>query len=151
MDAEILFFMSAKDQADFFEIAEPHFDSILEDPHSKIIILKVGECELLFTPSFLDDNILYIGKLEIRLSSFSSQMNIQDQEQAKSNFRKLRNWIKKHYWSRLAYINKNKKDKLTPSRNHWLGPDAKLWKEGDEANRLLKLSQTSWLVFEFGY
>ena len=151
MDAEILFFMSTKDQTDFLAIAENHCDSIVEESQSKVLILHIGGCQLLLTPSILEENTLFTGKLEIRLGELSDLLNIQDQERAKSVFRKLRNWLKKHYWSRLAYLNQNKKSKLTPSRNHWLGPDAKLWKEGDEEMRLLKLSKTSWMVFELGY
>jgi len=151
MDAEILFFMSTKDQTDFLAIAEKHCDSIVEDPQTRVLLLHIGSCQLLFTPSIIEKNTLFTGKLEIRMSDLSDQVDIQDQERAKSVFRKLRNWLKKNYWSRLAYLNQNKKDKLTPSRNHWLGPDAKSWKEGDEKMRLLKLSSTSWMVFELGY
>jgi len=151
MDAEILFFMSTKDQADFLEIAGRQCDSIVEDPQTRVLLLHIGSCQLLFMPSIIEKNTLFTGKLEIRMSDLSDQVDIQDQERAKSVFRKLRNWLKKNYWSRLAYLNQNKKDKITPSRNHWLGPDAKLWKETDEKMRFLKLSQTSWMVFELGY
>ncbi len=151
MDAEILFFMTSKDQSDFLEMVSSHCDSIVEEAHSKSLFVNIGSRHLLFTPSILEENILFVGKLEIRLSDNSDQIDIKDQERAKLIFRKLRNWLKKHYWSRLAYLNQNKKDKLTPSRNHWLGPDAKSWKEADEKTRLLKLSPTSWMVFELGY
>lgn len=151
MDAEILFFMTTKDQADFFKFAGSHCDSIVEESKNKVFVLHIGSCQLLFTPSVLEANTLYIGKLEIRLNELSDQLDIIDQERIKSIFRKLRNWIKKYYWSRLAYLNQNKKNKLSPSRNHWLGPDAKAWKEDDQKNRFLKLSHTSWMVFELGY
>lgn len=151
MDAEILFFMSAKDQADFLEVAKDYCDSINEELHSKKLILTIGDCQLLYTPSVFEENALYIGKLEIRFSELSEKSSLTDQERTKSSFRKLRNWLKKNYWSRLAYLNVDKKNKLTPSRNHWLGPDAKVWKEGDKEMRSLKLSITSWMIFEIGY
>jgi hypothetical protein len=147
MDAEILFFMSEKDQADFLKLAETSCDSI--STHEDIIHLNLGDCSLFFKPSRFEDNILYCGKLEIRIGP--SATACKDQERAKSSFRKLRNHIKKTFWSRLAYENKNKRNNLTPSRNHWLGADAKLWKERDIANNKLKLSKTSWMVFELGY
>ena len=151
MDAEILFFMTLKDQSNFLEVASSHCDSIAEETQSKRLILTIDSCHLLFTPSILQANTLFVGKLEIRLSAHSDQINLRDQNRTKSIFRKLRNWIKKHYWSRLAYLNQNKNNKLTPSRNDWLGPDAKRWKKGNVKTRRLKLSQTSWMVFELGY
>ncbi len=151
MDAEILLFMSDKDQEEFLGIAKTCCDSISEASQSKTLEFHIGGCKLLFTPSALEDMTLYIGKLEIRSNELTENIILKDKERAKLIFRKLRNWIKNNYWSRLAYLNENKKGKLTPSRNHWLGPDAKLWKEGDEKHRVLKLSKTSWMVFELGY
>lgn len=151
MDAEILFFMSEKDQAEFLEEVNECCDAVVEVPRTLSMEFHIGSCKLLFTPSVFEESTLYMGKLEIRLSESDEEVSLKDQERAKSAFRKLRNWLKKSYWSRLAYLNANKKDKLTPSRNHWLGPDAKSWKEGDEKKRILKLSKTSWMVFELGY
>jgi len=51
----------------------------------------------------------------------------------------------------LAYQHQNKKGKLTPSRNHWLGPEAKKWKDVDSSNHILKLSKTSWMEFDIGF
>lgn len=147
MDAEIQFFMTSKDEADFLVFAQKQLDSV--EKGDDIYSLVLGDCELQFTPSLLEAEILYMGKLEIRLGN--PELKHKDLERAKSTFRKLRNWIKKKYFSRLAYLNKNKKDKLTPSRVHWLGPDAKQWKEADSKNHILKLSQTSWMVFEIGF
>jgi len=150
MDAEILFFMNDKDQTDFFDVAKKTCDSISINSDTNKLTIFVGSCHLLFTPSYLDKNTIYIGSLEIRSSNFPSEVPIQDIERAKSIFRKLRNWIKKHYWSRLAYLNQNKNGKLTPSRNHWLGPNTKIWKEANSEN-ILKLSKSSWMIFEIGY
>lgn len=147
MDAEIQFFMTEKDESDFLDFARTLVDSI--DKNSIPLRLILGDCELLFTPSSLEENTLFTGKLEIRLGK--AELNYKDLERAKSAFRKLRNKIKKSYWSRLAYLDKNKNDKLTPSRVHWLGADAKKWKEADPEKHILKLSKTSWMVFDIGF
>ncbi len=147
MDAEIQFFMTKQDESDFFAFVKKQVDT-MKDVESGYQLV-IGDCELYFVPSEKEGNILYTGKLEIRLGN--ADIAYQDLERAKSTFRKLRNWVKKNYWSRLAYQNKNKKNKLTPSRVHWLGPDAKKWKEASPENHVLKLSKTSWMVFELGY
>lgn len=147
MDAEILFFMSEADQKTFFVEVEKHCDRI--ETRTDMFHLIIGDCYLQFTPTLFEESTLYCGRLEIRMGS--TEKNCKNQEKAKSVFRKLRNWIKKHYWSRLAYLNKNKRDKLTPSRNHWLGPDAKRWKETNPTHNILKLSKTSWMQFDIGF
>ena len=147
MDAEIIFFMTEVDQKNFLLEVEKHCDHI--EKEADLFQFLVGNCTLQFTQSAFEDNTLFCGKLEIR--SVYSGAAFTDHEKAKAVFRKLRNWLKKSYWSRLAYNNKNKKDKLTPSRNHWLGPDAKLWNEANPKENLLKLSKTSWMTFNIGY
>lgn len=92
---------------------------------------------------------MYSGVLEIRIEN--SDRACHDQLRANTAYKKLRNWIKKKYWSRLAFINKKKKDQLTPSRIHWLAPDAKKWKEKNAEEHILKLSKTSWMIFEIGF
>ena len=143
MDAEIQFFMTAKDEQDFLAVADKHVDKIEGNKGSLILI--IGDCQLVFNPSERSDNTIYAGRLLIRSSNESAS----DLERAKSIFRKLRNWIKKKYFSRLAFI--NKKGKLTPSRIHWLGPDAKKWKQQDPEEYVLKLSHTSNTVFDIGF
>ena len=147
MDAEIQFFMTKQDEQEFLEFAEKQIDHMEQDASIKRLI--IGDCELLFTPSVKEENTLYTGKLEIRLGN--TAINYNDLERAKSSFRKLRNSIKKKYWSRLAYKDKNKKDRLTPSRVHWLGPNAKQWKDENPEQHQLKLSKTSWMTFEIGF
>ncbi len=147
MDAEIQFFMSEKDEEDFFDFASKHVDNI--ERNDSTLYLLIDDCKLTFSASILERDILYKGLLEIRLNNVDA--SCKGIERAKSTFRKLRNWIKKKYWSRLAYFNKNKKDKLTPTRVHWLGPDAKKWKDSDPENHVLKLSTTSWMIFEIGF
>ena len=143
MDAEIQFFMTAKDEDDFLSFVVKHVDSV--ESNSVVRTLIIGDCHLMLTPSVVEDLVLYLGKLEIRLGN----SDLDDIERARSTFRKLRNWIKKNYFSRLAYI--NKRGKLTPSRVHWLGQDAKKWKQADPENHLLKLSKTSNTLFNIGF
>ena len=149
MDAEIRFFMTTNDEVEFLEFANKHVDEIklgqgIESKQQFII----GDCKLLYTPTLLEENTMYSGVLEIRVESENICNN---QLKANTTYKKLRNWIKKKYWSRLAYINKLKKDKLTPSRIHWLAPDAKKWKEANPEKHILKLSKTSWMVFDIGF
>ncbi len=146
MDAEIQFFMTEKDEADFLDFVKVHIDEI--ENHGPQMKFRMGDCELLFSASVMQKNKLYIGRLEIRLGN--PDENFESAERAKTTFRKLRNWIKKNYYSRLAYLNKKKKDKLTPSRVHWLGPDAKKWKQKHPEHNELRLSKTSWMIFEIG-
>lgn len=147
MDAEIQFFMTANDEQEFLAFAETQIDS-LENNNASIRLI-MGDCELLFTSSITEVDILYAGKLEIHLGS--TEISYKDLERAKSTFRKLRNRIKRKYWSRLAYKDQNKKDRLTPSRVHWLAPDAKKWKESNPEKHTLKLSRTSWMIFDIGF
>lgn len=142
MDAEIQFFMTSKDQKEFLSFAEKLIDSV-DNSHS-VLKFIIGDCELMFTPSLQEELDLYLGKLEIRFEN----SEFTDQEQAKTTFRKLRNWIKKNYFSRLAYF--NKRNKLTPSRIHWLGPYAKEWKLINPDIHRLKLSKTSKTAFDIG-
>jgi hypothetical protein len=148
MDAEIRFFMTANDEKDFIEFANQTIDKIELDDSIKQRFI-VGGCELQFTPTSIEDNVMYSGVLEIRIEN--NEQACKDQTRANASYKKCRNWIKKNYWSRLAYINKNKKNKLMPSRIHWLAPEAKKWKESDPQNHVLKLSRTSWMVFEIGF
>lgn len=149
MDAEIQFFMTETDQKQFLDFAQSVVDKISMEQDSTTIHLAVGDVALFFTPSSMEGDTLYTGKLEIRLGR--SDLPMKTIEPAKKAFRKLRNWIKKHYFSRLAYRDKNKKNKLTPTRVHWLGMDAKKWKEANPEEHHLKLSPTSWMEFDIGF
>ena len=147
MDAEIRFFMTPEDEATFINFAQKHIDEVVmtDSPKQRFI---VGDCELLFTPTQSEGNTLYSGVLEIRIDA-TDENSCKNQMRANMSYKKLRNWIKKNYWSRLAFL--NKRDQLAPSRIHWLAPEAKIWKESDPENHLLKLSKTSWMVFDIGY
>ena len=147
MDAEIQFFMTDADEAEFMDFAQGIVDEI--DRDTLQTQLKVGNCVLMYTPSTMDGSTLYAGKLEIRLGN--SKLPLKEVESAQKAFRRLRNWIKKHYFSRLAYQDKNKNNKLTPSRVHWLGKDARNWKDDKPEAHHLKLSPTSWVEFEIGF
>ncbi len=93
---------------------------------------------------------MYSGVLEIRIEH-DRDTACKSQLRANAAYKKLRNWLKKKYWSRLAYINKTKNDKLMPTRIHWLAPEAKKWKEENPEKHILKLSKTSWMVFDIGF
>jgi hypothetical protein len=147
MDAEIRFFMTPDDEAEFIGFANKHIDVIKQGNELKQHFV-IDECELLFTPTQLEDNTMYSGVLEIRIGAEDS---CKGQLRATIIYKKLRNWIKKKYWSRLAFINKTKKNKLMPSRIHWLAPEAKKWKEENPEKHTLKLSKTSWMVFDIGF
>jgi len=151
MNAEIQFFMTVKDQLEFLEFAKLHCDSITKLSDSDTMLLKVSNSHLTYQPSALLNSILFTGKLEISLSPCPDSLSNIDSERTKTLFRTLRNWIKKHYSSRLAYLNQNKNGKLTPARSYWLAPDAQMWKESNQEKHILKLSPTSWMEFEIGY
>ena len=147
MDAEIRFFMTMGDEAEFLEFASKHIDEIKKGKSLKQHFI-IDECELLYTPTKVENNTMYSGVLEIRTTA---EDTCKGQLRASNTYKKIRNWLKKKYWSRLAFINKAKKDKLMPSRIHWLGPEAKKWKQEDPQNHILKLSKTSWMVFDIGF
>lgn len=145
MQSELQFFMTETDQSDFFTFVRDLVDDISDNQR----ILQIGDCVMEFTPSQRENDILYTGKLSINTMDKTGAA-CDNEERAKNVFRKIKKWIKKHYWSRLAYLNKHKKNKLTPSRAYWLGPDAKKWKDENPDQHILKLSTTSWMVFEIG-
>ena len=149
MDAEIRFFMTLNDASDFLEFAHKHIDTIKQSSDLKQLFM-VGDCELFYTPTVIDANTMYSGVLEIRIAH-DGDSACKSQLRANAVYKKLRNWLKKKYWSRLAYINKTKNNKLMPTRIHWLAPDAKKWKEDNPEKHILKLSKTSWMVFDIGF
>ena len=148
MDAEIRFFMTPEDEEEFLSFAKMYIDEITSTNSSKQYFI-LGDCQLIYTPTLSEGTTLYTGCLEVRTDNVDP--SCEGLQRAHLCYKKLRNWIKKKYWSRLAYINKTKKDKLMPSRIHWLAPNAKKWKEQDPENHLLKLSKTSWMVFNIGF
>jgi len=148
MESELQFFMTEKDQAEFLAYAETLFDRMSKSKDNTHR-LQIGNCAITFTPSPFEKNIMYTGKLRINTIDEHGQA-CNNEEQTKKAYRQLKKWIKKNYWSRLAFLDKNKKDKLTPSRAYFLGPDAKKWKDSNPGKHKLKLSATSWMVFEIG-
>ncbi len=150
MDAEIRFFMTDDDEQEFLAVVNNNVDQVINTDNDKQHFL-IGDCKLLYTATLSEGNTLYSGVLEIRTTNINIETACKDQMRAAKVYKKLRNWIKKNYWSRLAYINKTKKDQLMPTRIHWLAPQAKKWKEADPENHLLKLSKTSWMVFDIGF
>ncbi len=148
MESELQFFMTEKDQAVFFEYAESLLDQISPSNDSSYVF-HIGDCVMSFKPSPFENNTLFTGKLKMNTIDSEGQACAKEQ-QAKKVYRQLKKWIKKNYWSRLAFLDKNKKNKLTPSRAYFLGTDAKKWKDANPGKHKLKLSATSWMVFEIG-
>ncbi len=152
MQSEIQFFMTQTDQEEFFAYAETLVDRLGNDQDDKpagTTIFSIGKCKLLFTPSPFENNTLFAGKISI--NTLDEKGKACDEEQrAKKTYRDIKKWIKKNYWSRLAYLDKTKNNKLTPSRAYFLGSDAKKWKDSNPGKHKLKLSATSWVVFEIG-
>lgn len=144
MESELQFFMTKKDQNAFFDFVEDLVDRIDQVEETETYLFSIDDCSLIFTPSPYKKNILYTGKLNIKTESCRKE------ERTKKVYRKLKNWLKKNYWSRLAYLNINKNNQLTPSRAYWVGPDAKRWKDEDPEDHIFKLSATSWMVFDIG-
>jgi hypothetical protein len=144
MESEQQFFMTEKDQNVFFDFVLGLVDSIDLREESQTYQFSIDDCSLIFTPSPQDKNILYAGKLNIKTECCKKE------ERTKKVYRKLKSWLKKNYWSRLAYLNQNKNNQLTPSRAYWVGPDAKSWKDEDPEDHVFKLSATSWMVFDIG-
>lgn len=139
MKAELQFLMSATDTDAFLTFAKDHVDS-MED--SRFVI---GDCEIIFTPSKLIDNALIVGSIMINSGGIDD--GLQDQTRANNTYRTLRNWIKKHYYSRLSTWTVGNEAKMGRTRNHWLGPDAKQWKE-TTGNTEMRLSETSQVMFD---
>jgi len=144
MESEQQFFMTEKDQEAFFDFVKGLVDSIEPVEETQNYQFSIDDCCLIFTPSLQDENILYAGKLNIKTE------NCKKEERTKKVYRNLKSWLKKNYWSRLAYLNQNKNNRLTPSRAYWVGPDAKRWKDEDSEDHIFKLSATSWMVFNIG-
>lgn len=142
MESEQQFFMTEKDQEAFFDYVKGLVDSI--DQVEETYQFSIDDCFLIFTPSPHESNILYAGKLNIKTEGCKKE------ERTKKIYRTLKGWLKKNYWSRLAYLNQNKNNRLTPSRAYWVGPDAKRWKDEDPEDHIFKLSATSWMVFDIG-
>ena len=149
MESEIQFFMTEKDQTEFFDYAKTLLDAIGQINNQEHSTFHIGNCEMVFTPSRLEHRTLYAGRLRMNTIDKDGQA-CNKENQAKKVYRQLKKWIKKHYWSRLAFLDKNKKNKLTPSRAYFLGADAKKWKDTNPGKHKLKLSATSWMVFEIG-
>ncbi len=141
MKAELQFFMTPKDTEDFLRFTQDKVDAIEEARH-----FIIGDCEIHHEASLLSNDTIFIGRINIDTGDINH--HCKDQERAKAVFRTLRNWLKKHYTCKLSTASLDDPDKRSMSRSHWLGPDAKRWKEKDASNRLLRLSTTSPATFD---
>lgn len=149
MKAELQFFMSSQDTEAFLAFASNHIDRHEERENTESqeaeLVFVVGDCELIFKPSRLIDNTLLIGSLSINSGGLDDGLN--DQTRANNTYRQLRNWIKKHYYSRLSTWTDGNENKLSRTRNHWLGSDAKQWKQANPDAQLC-LSENYGVFFD---
>lgn len=139
MKAELQFFMIDSDKAEFLDFAQQHIDRIEDDTH-----FIIGDCEILFTPSVLIDDTLLMGKIAINSGGVDD--GLKDQTRANNAYRQLRNWFKKNYYGRLSTWTEGKEEKLSRSRNLWLGLGAKKWKE-ENPDTTMKLSKEGSIIF----
>lgn len=139
MKAELQFFMLPSDVETFINIAKAHVDSIDANRN-----FKVGDCLLAFQPSKQTENTLIVGTLS--LDSGGLDHGCKDHLRANKAYRALRNWIKQHYDNRLSTWEDGKKDKIGRSRNQWLAPDAKYWKQNND-NAVMRFSYENPIFF----
>jgi len=140
MKAELQFFAMPDDAEEFLTFAKDKVDSI-ENNHRFV----VGDCEILYTASVIDNVMLLIGSVAINTGTVDN--SCVDQERAKSIYRSLRKWFKKNYSNKLSTYSLDDSEKVALARNHWVSPAAIAWKKAD-SQRQLKLYATSPIVFE---
>ena len=139
MKAELQFFMLKDDEREFLAFAEQHIDKIENQNH-----FVIGDCEVIFTPSVLTGDTLFMGSIAINSGGIDD--GLKDQTRANNTYRQLRNWIKKRYYNRMSTWTEGEEDKSSRTRNIWLGTHAKKWAE-ENKNAKMKLSETSSICF----
>ncbi|HFC92833.1 MAG TPA: hypothetical protein ENJ51_08485 [Leucothrix mucor] len=122
MKAELQFFMLPSDAKDFINFAKDHIETITADNH-----FAIGDCLLEFQPSELIENTLTVGTLSINSGGLDD--GCRDHLFANKTYRILRNWIKDHYDNRLSSWIETQESNIGRTRNQWLAPDAKRWKQ----------------------
>jgi hypothetical protein len=139
MKAELQFFMLPSDVETFIGIAKEHVDTIETDTD-----FNVGDCLLAFQPSKQHESTLIVGTLSVNSGGLDE--GCKDHLRANKAYRALRNWIKQHYDNRLSTWEEGKEDKIGRTRNQWLAPDAKCWKQ-DNDDAVLRFSHSSPILF----
>ena len=146
MKAEIQFFALPEDAESLLAFASKKVDNIVTDTDMKgNSHLIIGDCEIIYTPGTIQDDILIVGSVSINTGSVDD--TCEEQERAKAVYRHLRKWIKKNYSNKLnTYMLEGPRNDAA-ARNHWISPAAKKWVK-QNASRQLKLYSTSPIVFE---
>ncbi|MCK5809637.1 MAG: hypothetical protein KAH00_01035 [Cocleimonas sp.] len=139
MKAELQFFMLPSDAEDFTRFAKDHIETITTDNH-----FAIGDCILEFQPSELLENTLTVGTLSIDSGGLDDGCS--DHFRANKAYRTLRNWIKDQYDNRLSSWIEHQESKIGRSRNQWLAPDAKHWKQQND-DAIMRFSLQSPVFF----
>jgi hypothetical protein len=140
MKAELQFFMLPSDAEDFINFAKDHIETITADNN-----LAIGDCILEFQPSQLTENTLTVGTLSIDSGGLDDGCS--DHLRANKAYRTLRNWIKDKYDNRLSTWVETQESKMGRSRNQWLAPDAKSWKQ-ENNDAVMRFSLQSPVLFD---
>ncbi len=140
MKAELQFFMLPSDIEAFVHFAKDHVDSIQSNQY-----FMVGDCELRFQPSKLIENTLTVGTLSIDSGGLDN--GCKDHLRANNSYRALRKWIKTHYDNRLSTWSEGEMHKMKRTRNQWLAPNAKIWKQ-ENKEAVMRFSKTSPIFFD---
>ena len=140
MKAALQLLMLPSDVQVFLDFAKDHVDSI--DAEQRLL---VGDCELIFKASEQHENTLFVGSLSINSGGLDD--GCKDSNRANNVYRELRKWIKKNYDNRLSTWEEGKKDKMGRTRNQWLAPDAKAWKQKN-ADAEIRHSPTSIVYYD---
>lgn len=147
MKAELQFFAMPDDADVLLAFAKNKVDSIevLNNENAQQHRLVIGDCDILYTASTLQDHMLLVGSVAINTGPVNH--SCKDQERAKTVYRRLRKWLKKNYSNKLSTDSLDGSEKVALARNHWISPAAVAWKREDQ-QRQLKLYDTSPIIFE---
>ncbi|MCK5813237.1 MAG: hypothetical protein KAH03_03220 [Cocleimonas sp.] len=140
MKAELQFFMLPSDAETFIRFATDHVDTIKPNQG-----FGVGDCELAFQPSRWVENTLMVGTLSVDSGGLDD--GCKDHLRANKAYRTLRKWIKAHYDNRLSTWIEGEEHKIGRTRNQWLAPDAKLWKQANN-DTVMRFSTTNSVLFD---
>ncbi|MCK5917553.1 MAG: hypothetical protein KAG34_03970 [Cocleimonas sp.] len=140
MKAELQFFMLPSDAEDFINFAKDHIDTITADND-----LVIGDCILSFQGSELIENTLTVGTLSVDSGGLDNGCS--DHLRTNKTYRTLRNWIKNKYDNRLSSWVETQESKMGRSRNQWLAPDAKSWKQQND-DAIMRFSTRSPVFFD---
>lgn len=140
MKAELQFFAMPEDVEEILALIEAKIDAI-KYKHRFV----VGDCEVTYKAGVLIDDILLMGSIAIDTGTVDNSCAAQ--ERAKSVYRIVRKWIKKHYSNRLNTYQLTGERKDKAARNHWISPAAVAWKKADEQH-ILKITAESSTAFD---